>query len=189
LPPLRLLDALGERVLVVVIAHRHADLGDDRPGVHSGIDEVQGRARDLHPVREGVAGAVDAGKRRQQRIVGVDVPAAELGQEPGADQLSEAGGDDQVGCVPRARLGQRRVPLLAAGVVLDPDHERRDAAIRRAGQAGGAVTVRACRDHESAVLRIGARVQQRLQVGTRTGYQDQQAGGPGRSRSFGHDVP
>ena len=68
-------------VLGVVVEHRHRDLRDDRPGVDAGVDEEQRGAGDLHAVGERVARAVDAGERRQQRVVGVDVAAAERGQE------------------------------------------------------------------------------------------------------------
>ena len=147
LPPLGFLDALGERLLVVVVEHRHRHLGDDRPGVHPGVDEEQGRPGDLHPVGEGVARAVDAGERRQQRVVRVEVAVAEGGEEVRADQLQEAGRDDQVGLVLGDARGERGVPVLRGRVVADRLDEGRHPGGGGAVEARDAVPVRADRDH------------------------------------------
>ena len=68
----------------------------------------------LTPCASASRGAVHAREGRQQRRVGVDVAAAERGQERRADQPHEAGRDDQVGVVRGDRVGERRVPLVAA---------------------------------------------------------------------------
>ena len=48
------LDALVQRLLVVVVGHRHGDLGDDRAGVDAGVDDEQRRTGDLDAVGERV---------------------------------------------------------------------------------------------------------------------------------------
>ena len=54
-------------------------LGDDRTGVDTGVDEVDGAAGDLDAVGERVADGVRAGERREQRGVGVDHPGTRRG--------------------------------------------------------------------------------------------------------------
>src|SRR5947207_5542867 len=111
------LDALGQGLLGVVVEYGYRHLGDDRPAVHAAVGEVQRRAGELHAVGEGVAGSVHAGERRQQRVVGVDVPAGVLGQERRPDQFQEAGRDHEVGGVSGTRGRQGLVPVVAAGEV------------------------------------------------------------------------
>src|SRR5690606_41468870 len=62
------LDAFGEGVFGVVVQDRHGDLGDDRPGVDTFVDEEQRGTGDPHAVVQRVARTVDAGERRQQSI-------------------------------------------------------------------------------------------------------------------------
>jgi hypothetical protein len=61
LPPFRVLDPLGERVLGVVVEHRDGHLRDDRAGVDARVDEVQRRPGHLDAVRQRVARAVNTG--------------------------------------------------------------------------------------------------------------------------------
>ena len=58
--------ARGERRLVVVVAHRHRRLRDDRPAVDVGRHEVHGAAVDAHAV----------GERAAMRVQARDTPAA-----------------------------------------------------------------------------------------------------------------
>ena len=78
--PLGDLDPLVQRLDGVVVLDRDHALGEDRPGVDAGVDDEQGRAGDLHAVRQGVGRAVHARERGRQRRVRVDRPAAEAGR-------------------------------------------------------------------------------------------------------------
>ena len=79
-----------------------ADWATIGPGVDALVDEEQRAAGDLDAVGQRVGGPVHARERGAQRRVGVDEPAAERGEEVGADQLHEPRRDHQV------RLGARR---------------------------------------------------------------------------------
>ena len=90
-----------------------------------------------------------------------------LARKAGPDQLHEARGHHQVRLEGRARLGQRLVPVSASGMVGDPVHEGRHPGPLGPVQAGNAAAVGADSDHLCAVGVIGARAEQRLQVGPR----------------------
>ena len=92
-------------------------LRDDRPGVDARVDQVHGAPVTLHAGGQRVAHGVRAGERRQQRRVGVDQPAAERLEDRRADELHEAGRDDQVRLVRGELGGQRAVPGGAVGMV------------------------------------------------------------------------
>ena len=83
---LRLLDPLGQDVDCVAVLDRYGDLPDDDTGVDALVDDEQGGPGDLHPVGQRVAWAVDAGERRQQGVVAVDVPAGKAPQERRTDE-------------------------------------------------------------------------------------------------------
>ena len=73
-----------------------------------------------------------------------------------------------------ARLGQRAVPLLAGGVVLDPAHEGGDPGALGALQSGDATAVRPdghllCAEADGVG---GDGVEQGLEVRTRAGYEN-----------------
>src|SRR4051794_1613417 len=87
LAPFGVLDAFGQGLFGVVVEDRYRDLRDDRPGVHTGIDEEERGTGELHAVGERVARPVDAGERWQQRVVRVDVPVADGTQEGRPDKL------------------------------------------------------------------------------------------------------
>ena len=91
---------------------------------------------------------------------------------------------DEVGLVRRDGVGERRVPVLAGrSKSLTCMHEGRDAGALGAGQALDAVAVGADGDHRGAVRRVGAGVEQRLEVGAGAGDEDDEAAGSGaRSR-------
>src|SRR5262245_10779894 len=57
------LDPLMQRGLIVVIAHGHGGLRDDRAAVGTGIDEEDGAPGDLRAVVQRVPDALHAGKR------------------------------------------------------------------------------------------------------------------------------
>jgi hypothetical protein len=120
-----------------------------------------------------------AGKRRQQRVVGIEIAVAERVEEARSDELEEPGGDDEVGLVLGDVRGQRRIPVVAGLVRLQLIHEHRHT--RRGGpvEPADAVPVGADRDDPGAVLRIRGRVEQGLQVAAGPGDEDDQAGGRG----------
>ena len=74
---------------------------------------------------------------------------------------------DEVGLEARDGVGERPVPVLAAGELADLLDERRDAGALGAGQALDAVAVGADGDHPGAVRRVAAGVEQGLEVGAR----------------------
>ena len=78
------------------------------------------------------------------------------------------------------RRGERGVPVLAGRVVLDPVHEGGHAGALGPGQALDALPVGAHRDHLGAVRRVGAGVEQGLEVGAGAGDEHDEAGRTGR---------
>ena len=171
------LDPLVERLDGVVVLDADRSLLDDRAGVDPVVDDEQRAAGDLAAVGQGLGRAVHAGERRRQRRMGVQRLAGVLGEERRADQLHEAGADHQVRRVRRHGRRQRGVPVGAAGIVGHPVHEGLDARSLGPAQPLDVVTVGADGDHLGAVRRVGARVEQRLEVGPRAGDEDDQAGG------------
>jgi hypothetical protein len=111
--------------------------------------------------------------------VGVDEPAAVRRQEVAADQLHEAGRDDQVRLVAGHRRGQGPVPRGPVREVLDPVHERRQPGPLRTGQALDAVAVGADGNDLRAVRRVGGCVEQGLEVGAGPRDEDNKARGSG----------
>ena len=110
-------------VLRIVVQHRDADLGQDRPTVHAGVDDEKGGTGDLDSVAKRVPRTVHARKGGQECVVRVDVSSAEPLQEPRSHQLEEAGRIDQIRPVTGGPLGQRSIPRVAVRVVADPLHE------------------------------------------------------------------
>ena len=90
------LDPLVQPRLVVPGQDGDLPLGEHGTGVDPGVDDVHRRARDRHPGGQRVADGVRAREGRQQGRVGVDQAAAERAEHRRADQLHEAGGDDEV---------------------------------------------------------------------------------------------
>ena len=84
---------------------------------------------------------------------------------------------DEVGLVRGDRAAPARGPTPRGLVVLDPEHEGRDAGPLGAGQALDAVAVGADGDHAGAVRRVGAGVEQGLEVGAGAGDEDDEARG------------
>ncbi len=86
-------------VLGVVVEDGDGFLGEDRPGVDVLGDEVDSRARHLHPELERVAHRVPSLERGKQRGVRVDGPAAVRVDERLREDGAEAGDGDEVDVV------------------------------------------------------------------------------------------
>ena len=84
-------DARGQRVLGVVVEHRHGALHDDGARVEFLGDQVHGHAAHLAPCVERLALGVEAGKRRQQRRVDVQDRVGERVEQRLARPPHEAG--------------------------------------------------------------------------------------------------
>ena len=173
---LRDLDPLVQSRLVVAVEDGHRDLRDHRPGVDARIDEVRGRAGDLDAVVEGVSHGVGARKRRKQRRMGVD-DAGEPVQERRPEDVHEAGRNDEVRFVPGDRLGHRLVPRRPGRVVRDAHHEAGDACPVRPCQTLYARPGGADRHDGRPVIRVGAGVEQRREVGAGAGDEDHEPRG------------
>jgi uncharacterized membrane protein len=91
--------ARRERRLVVAGEHRHHRLGDDRPVVELGGDEMDARPARLAARLDRAPMRLEARERRQQRRMDVDEPAVEAAHEAGAEDAHEAGQRDDVGAV------------------------------------------------------------------------------------------
>ncbi len=113
------LDARPQARFVVAGQDRHRLLGEDRATVERGVDEVDRDAGHDHAMLEGVADAVRARERRQQRGMGVDDPARVGSQHERADQPQVPGQHHDIGAGAGERLGQR-------GVVATRDEGRVD---------------------------------------------------------------
>ncbi|EGJ76923.1 putative phosphoribosylglycinamide formyltransferase [Streptomyces sp. Tu6071] len=162
----------------IVLADLDHALGDDRSGVDAVVDEVDGAARDLRPVGEGVPDAVGAGEAGQQCGVGVDEAPAETVQELLADDLHETGRDHEVRGVRGGGPGEREVPGGAVRVVLDPAHEGGDSGGTGPFQARDALAVGtdgddACPVALRALLLDG--VEEGLEVAAGAGDEDDEA--------------
>ena len=182
--PLGDLDPLVQGLDGVVVRDRHRGLGDDRAGVDAVVDDEERGAGDLDAVRQRVGRAVHAGERRRQRRVGVDDPAAEPRRgTPSPTSFMKPASTTRSGSCAATASAMRRSQRLAVVVVLDPVHERRDAGPLGPGQALDAVAVGADGDHRGAVRRVGAGVEQRLEVGAGAGDEHDEARG---CRGGGH---
>src|ERR1017187_3865232 len=106
--------------------------------------------------------------------MGVYQTTAEPVQEAAADQLHEAREDDQVRLECGAGGREGPVPLAAVGKVAENAGEGLDPGSARPVKSGYASPVGAHRSHPRAERVVGARVEQRLQVGSRARYQSEQ---------------
>ena len=177
---LHVLDPFVQPRLVVPGEDGDLALGQHRTGVHPGVDHVHGRTRHGRAGGQGVPDGVRSGEGRQQGGVGVDQPAAERVEDGWADDLHEAGGDDQVGLDGGEFGGQGAVPGGAVGVVGDGADERRQAAASGVLEALG-VAVAADGDHGRRVVRIVGRGQQGGAQRPGPGEQDGDPGPRGRA--------
>ncbi len=119
-------DPVVEDGFVVAGQDRDRLLGDDRPGVQRGIDEMDRGSGDPDPMVECVAHGVGTREGREQARVGVEDPPAEGLEHRRPDDPHVAGEDDDIGPsalegVPQSIVGsardERRVdPLLCRPV-------------------------------------------------------------------------
>ena len=163
-------------------SHRDGDLRDDHAGVDALVDDEKRCARYFYAVGEGITRAVDPREGRQQRVVRVEVAAAELAQERRPGQPQEPGRDDQVRPVRRDRApsAPRPRPRGCRGRRPTPRRSARPAAAARSTPpvpGRSAPTATTCR----AVRRVGTRLEQGLQVRATAGDQHDQT--PSRPRS------
>jgi len=74
-------DPVGQCRLVIVLENRDASLDDDWAGIRSFIHQVDGAARNLHPVLDRLPLGVQSRERRKQGGVDVHHPARELADD------------------------------------------------------------------------------------------------------------
>src|SRR5439155_443445 len=136
-------DASGQGLLRVPLQDRHRRLEDDRPGVRSLVDQVDGRSRHLDAMGEGLPLGVEAGERGQERGVNVEDPAGKgghelRGQEPHVPRPGAAP-------VPRPRPGEAAAdsPLGRAYVYVTRRGPRRMTPISRVGTSAASSRRRA----------------------------------------------
>ena len=152
------LDALLQRVGVVVRQHRHALGGDHGAGVDAAVDVVHGRRGLGHAGREYVVDRVRAGELRQRGGVRVHDAAGEALEEAAPQQVHVPGAHDQVDPVLDQPVGHRRVARVAVGVVVELESRRRDPGRSRPLERPRIGVVARDRDDRQAL------VDQRLQV-------------------------
>ena len=152
------LDALLQRVGVVVRQHRHALGGDHGAGVDAAVDVVHGRRGLGHAGREHVVDRVRAGELGQRRRVRVHDAAREALEEAAPQQVHVPGADDEVDAVLDQPVGHRRVARLAVGVVVELEGGGRDPGRPRPLERPRIGLVARDRDDRQAL------VDQRLQV-------------------------
>lgn len=184
-PSLDNFDSLVQARLVVIGQHRDGLLREHRAGIDTRIDKVDRRPGDLHAVRQRVRHRMRAGKRRQQRRMGIDDPATEPFEEARTKQFHEAGRDDQVGMELVDGIGQRFVPCRAVRVVAQGDAEMRYRSVL--GMFGGG-TVAVDSDSNDCAWIVGTErgVDKRLKQRPRPGceYDDSSRGRCGQPLWF-----
>ena len=121
-----------ERRLVVIGMHRHNRLGDDRPGIDLGADEMHRAAGKPHPGGERLTLRVQSRKSRQQRGVDIDEPVAPSIDKAGVENAHEPGQRHQLNAGARKAVVRPR-RRSAPGRVRD--RAMRDAGARRAFEA------------------------------------------------------
>ncbi len=107
-------DPFGQRLRGVIVQHRHRPLQDDRPGVDARIDQVDGAARKLDPMFDGLSMGVKPGKSRQERGVDVDDPPFKPAHKRFGQDAHITGEDDPLGAGALDLLGEQ-VVVLARG--------------------------------------------------------------------------
>jgi hypothetical protein len=106
---------------------------------------------------------VDAGERRQQGVVAVDVPPGKAPQERRSDELEEARGHHQRRFVCGDSVGERRVPGRSVRVVEHAADEGGDTGSFGPRECLDTVAVGADRGDLHAVGGVGRRVDERLE--------------------------
>ena len=85
----------GERFAIMVLAHRHSTLNNDRSRIHFRYDEVHAGAVDLHPCGKRTPMGVEAFECGKQRGMDVDEPPIPAADEPWGKQPHESGKTDE----------------------------------------------------------------------------------------------
>src|SRR5262245_51712700 len=84
-------DPGAQGLLRVVVADRHARLRDDRSGVHTFVDEMNGGPRELDAIFERLPLRVQARERGKKGRMDVDQAAVPASYDFGAEDPHEAG--------------------------------------------------------------------------------------------------
>src|SRR6266536_5737898 len=114
-PMLGLEHAGSERFGRVVVVDRHRGLRNDRTGVGLRYDEVNGRARYLHPRLERLAVWIEARKRRQKSRVDVEHAALPMQYEVRRQQPQETAETNELHAM-RVEYGLQRT--LKGGAIV-----------------------------------------------------------------------
>ena len=93
---LYLLDPFMQACFIIPPVHRDRFLCDDRPGIHTGIHNMDGGTRHPHPIGQGIPDSMCPRERRQESRVGIDDAGREPGQEVLPENLHEPCGDNQI---------------------------------------------------------------------------------------------
>lgn len=94
---LLLLDAGVEGGGGIVVEDGDGGLSDDGPGVHAGVDEMDGAAGDFDAMGEGLFPRADAGERGEERGMDVDDALREGREHAVFDDAHEASENDIIG--------------------------------------------------------------------------------------------
>ena len=93
---LLVLDAGVQGLRRIGIEDRDGELQDDRARIHALVDEVDGAARDLRAIIQGLSPRLETRKRRQQRGVNIDNSPSKSTEQPLFYDPHEARQDDHV---------------------------------------------------------------------------------------------
>src|SRR5437762_2126286 len=161
-----------QRRFGIVGQDRHDRLGNDRPVVELGGDEVHCHASELAARGDCAAMRVKPRERWQQRRVHVDDAAFEAAHEFARQDSHEAGEHDEVRLIRLHFSGERRIKFGALGEGLVIDDRRRDPVRFRERET---CCVGAIADHRRNARRPGfgrAGLDDGLHVGAASGDQD-----------------
>ena len=161
----------------VVVLDRHRRLGDDRAGVDARVDDEQRAAGDLDAVRQRVGRPVHAGERRRQRRVGVDDPAAEAARNSAPTSFMKPASTTRSGSMPATVSASAR--SQCSRLANWPTRCTKVGTPARSARARPSMPSRSAptATTRGAVRRVGARVEQRLQVGAGPRDEDDEARG------------
>ena len=146
------LDSLVERFDRIAVVDGYRTLSDDRAGIHTVVNDVNGAAGYLHAALHSIPHRMRTGKGGQQRRMGVDNPVFKCLDDRPAQDPHESSGDHEVGLVRLQMLDEVGVPPLA--VFSHGDDEGGDSSSPSSGQRGGLWLVGADRDDEPANLTV-----------------------------------
>ena len=92
----RRVNALVQCCRRILIKHRHRLLADNGPGVHTGIDEMDGATGDFHALIQRLFPGFQSGEGGQQRGVNINDAAFKGAQKIALKHAHETGEDDQI---------------------------------------------------------------------------------------------